>query len=269
MNNEIKVSVFVISYNHKAFLKECLDSILAQKTTFEFEVLVHDDASIDGSQEMINEYSKKHSNLVAILQAENQYSKGIKPFSILKSTAKGDYIAWCEGDDFWGDEHKLQKQFDFMEANPEYSLCYHNSNVVDENSSTIRDSKVPDNHKVDYSKKLLQKGKISIPTQTSFFISSFELPPYYSNVVNEDIFIFIILGSYGKGKYLSSIMSSSYRVHDGGVWSKVDKVKTYKHLINTYKNISKYYYSSKQLYMALYFFMRKLKLQLRLLKSCH
>ena len=83
MNNEIKVSVFVISYNHKAFLKECLDSILAQKTTFEFEVLVHDDASIDGSQEMINEYSKKHSKAGPVAEYHGKDFRAVKGLGLL------------------------------------------------------------------------------------------------------------------------------------------------------------------------------------------
>lgn len=263
MSNIIKVSVFIICYNHEKFLKECLDSVVTQKTNFDYEILVHDDASTDGSAKIIKEYSSKYSKVKAILQTHNQYTKGVKPFSILKSMSKGKYIAWCEGDDCWGDRFKLQKQFDFMENNSEYSICYHNSKVINEKSELISDSKVRNVFKVNYNKSELKKGRFSIPTQSSFFISEFELPLYYSRVVNEDIFIFIILGSHGKGKYLDSIKPASYRVHSGGIWSKQEKFKMISHLKNTYNELSKFYFNKNSYYLSLYFLLRRLKLWIR------
>lgn len=263
MNNHVKVSVFVICYNHKNFLRECLDSILIQQADFDYEVLVHDDASTDGSAEIIKEYASKYSKIKAVLQTQNQYTKGVKPFSILKAMSKGKYIAWCEGDDFWGDEFKLKKQFDFMENNSEYSICYHDSKVINEKSELINESKVKDIFKVDYNSSDLKKGKFSIPTQSSFFISSFNLPLHYSRVVNEDTFIFIILGSHGKGKYLDNIKPSHYRIHSGGIWSKQEKSKIILHLKNTYNELSKFYLSQNSYYLFLYFLLRRLKLEIR------
>ena len=115
---EIKVSVCCITYNHAPFLKKCLDGFLLQQTSFPIEVIIHDDASTDGTQKIIEEYTSKHPDIFfPLLQKENQYRKGIRgmnaKFNFPRCTGK--YIALCEGDDFWNDPHKLQKQVDFLE----------------------------------------------------------------------------------------------------------------------------------------------------------
>ncbi len=104
----------------------------AKKTNFAFELLIHDNASTDGTADIIREYEAKYPDIVKpIYQTENKYSKGVKISSTYQlPRAKGKYIALCEGDDYWTDPLKLQKQVDFMEANPEYSLCFHNAKVI-------------------------------------------------------------------------------------------------------------------------------------------
>lgn len=126
MNDEIMVSVICTVYNHGKYIRQCLDSLVEQKTSFKYEVLVHDDASQDGSVGIIKEYAQRFPKIVVpVLQKENQYSKGINPTHILLKKARGKYIAMCEGDDFWVRKDKLAKQVSFMESHPEYSLCVH------------------------------------------------------------------------------------------------------------------------------------------------
>ena len=122
--NEPLVSVVVITYNHEPYIKECLDGIISQKTDFPIEILVNDDCSVDNTASIIKEYELKYPRLFrCIYQKENQYSKGIHPWSdILFPIAKGKYIALCEGDDYWIDPYKLQKQVDFMEIHPDYGF---------------------------------------------------------------------------------------------------------------------------------------------------
>ena len=126
---EIKVSVLCTAYNHEKFLRKCLDGFVMQKTNFKFEVIVHDDASTDGTKKIIEEYMQKYPKLfVPIFQTENKYSKGILIFDdIMYPLAKGKYIAVCEGDDYWCNENKLQLQYDFMEGHPECSACFTNT----------------------------------------------------------------------------------------------------------------------------------------------
>lgn len=132
MNSKIKVSVFCIVYNHKKYIHECLDGFVKQKTTFQFEVIVHDDCSTDGSDEIIKEYQKKYPSIIKpILQHENQYSKGIRSImaTFMLPKASGEYITICEGDDYWTDENKLQMQVDFLEKNQDIGLVYTYANV--------------------------------------------------------------------------------------------------------------------------------------------
>lgn len=126
--SEIMVSICVLSYNHEKYLRDCLDGIVMQKTSFPIEAWVHDDASTDSSADIIKEYQQKYPDIIKpILQKENQYSKlhgGILD-TIVFPQCIGKYIALCEGDDYWTDPYKLQKQVAFMEAHPECSVSFH------------------------------------------------------------------------------------------------------------------------------------------------
>lgn len=129
-NQKPLVSICCATYNHEPYVRECLEGFLMQKTNFPFEVLIHDDASTDGTADIIREYEAKYPDIIKpIYQTENQYSKpNHKPISLWNyERAQGKYIAICEGDDFWCDPEKLQIQVDFMESHPDYSLCGHNS----------------------------------------------------------------------------------------------------------------------------------------------
>lgn len=119
------VSIICNTYNHVDYIRQCLDGFLMQKTTFPIEILVHDDASIDGTADIVREYEALYPDLIKpIYQNVNQYSKGVKvTLEYQYSRAKGKYIALCEGDDYWTDSLKLQKQVDFLERNSDYSMA--------------------------------------------------------------------------------------------------------------------------------------------------
>lgn len=123
-NNSL-VSILCNAYNQEKYIKDALDGFVMQETSFPYEVLIHDDASTDGTAEIIREYERKYPAIIKpIYQKENQYSKNVGIIKkIQKARAFGKYVAMCEGDDYWTDPHKLQKQFDFMESHPDYTLC--------------------------------------------------------------------------------------------------------------------------------------------------
>ena len=125
--NDIKVSVLCAAYNHEKYIRQCLDSILSQKTDFRIEVLVHDDASTDHTAEIIREYQEKYPDIVIpVFQKVNQYSRNIHVSrTFLLPKARGEYIAICEGDDYWIDDSKLQLQADLMDKHPEIDMCTH------------------------------------------------------------------------------------------------------------------------------------------------
>lgn len=131
--SEIKVCVLCAVYNHEKYIRNCLEGILSQRTDFAFEVLVHDDASTDSSALVIREFEKKYPDIIKpIYQTENQYSKGISiTLRYQLPRARGKYISFCEGDDYWIDKYKLQKQFDYMESHPDCTFCFTNGYIKD------------------------------------------------------------------------------------------------------------------------------------------
>jgi len=120
------VSISCITYNHEKYIEDALQGFLSQETDFPFEILIHDDASTDRTVNILREYEVKYPKLIKpIYQKENQYSRGIKISATYQyPRALGKYIAMCEGDDYWIDPYKLQKQVDFLEANPDYGMTY-------------------------------------------------------------------------------------------------------------------------------------------------
>ena len=135
MSREIKVSVVCLAYNHEKYIRECLDSIVNQKTSFKYEIIINDDASTDNTANIIREYEKKYPEIIkATYQEENQYSKGVNiTEEILLKNATGKYVAFCECDDKWTDSKKLQRQYEYMEVHPKCSMCVHNTVMHDLN----------------------------------------------------------------------------------------------------------------------------------------
>ena len=122
----VKVSVLCLAYNHEKYIRQCLDGFVMQKTDFSFEVLINDDASTDGTADILREYEHKYPDIFRIVyQKENQFVKGIDFFRrILGPMVRGQYVAVCEGDDYWTDPLKLQKQADYLDSHPSYGMCF-------------------------------------------------------------------------------------------------------------------------------------------------
>jgi hypothetical protein len=136
------VSIFCVTYNHRPYIQQCLDSLLAQKTDFPFEIIVHDDASTDGTTEVIKEYELRYPEIVVpIYQKENQYSKGNRRImaSFMICVARGKYIAFCEGDDFWHRSDKLQRQVAVLQDDPRVSLVCSSWRVVSSEGSLVKE----------------------------------------------------------------------------------------------------------------------------------
>lgn len=127
------VSICCITYNHEKYIADALDSFLMQETSFPFEIIVHDDASTDKTSEIIAKYEKEYPGIVKpIYQKENKHSQGKNPLrDFVLPLVKGKYIATCEGDDFWIDRKKIQKQVELLENNQDYIMCFHKVKVVD------------------------------------------------------------------------------------------------------------------------------------------
>lgn len=136
---DIIVSVVMLAYNHERYIRKALNSVVKQKTNFKFEIIIHDDASPDRTAEIIKEYEKKYPNIIiAIYQNENKYSQGEKIIEkYIYPLVKGKYYAYCECDDYWTDEYKLQKQVDFLESHPQIVAVTHRYRIVDQNDKQL------------------------------------------------------------------------------------------------------------------------------------
>ncbi len=217
-DNQPLVSIICNTYNHENFIGKAIDGFLMQRTTFPVEILIHDDASTDNTALIVKEYELKHPELIKpIYQKINQYSQGIKPRTFQLPRARGKYIALCEGDDYWTDPLKLQKQVEFLEGNEEYVICYHDSEVVDQDGQLIKESKLNKTYKRDASSDDLKKG-FKVLTQTMCYRNiATPMPPEAFFGFGGDKFRTSILGAYGKGKYMNNVKKSRFRVHPGGI----------------------------------------------------
>ena len=183
-NKDIMVTVFCTAYNHEKYIRQCLDGFVMQKTTFKYEVIVHEDASTDHTADIIKEYEKKYPEIIKpIYENENQYKKGIDYVEMFcLNNAKGKYIALCEGDDFWVDEYKLQKQFDVMEKNPSCKLCICKVRAVQETGERLEQTypRVELNTRAYGRFELLETICKEYSFQTSsYFIDKTTLSKYY------------------------------------------------------------------------------------------
>ncbi len=237
------VSICCTIFNHEKFIEKCIEGILIQKINFPIEIIIHDDASTDGSSDAIQSYVDRYPDLfIPIYQKENQYSKGNKPLvHFVFPKARGKYIFLCEGDDYWTDPYKMQKQVDFLEENADHVMCYHNAVIIDEKGTLIKESKLPASLKKDFSSDELIRGKMVLTLTLCFRNVLKEFPYELSKVYNGDKFLTSLLGNHGKGKYMSNIEPAVYRKHLTGVWSKLDEIDQIFQNGNTRAWLSRYY----------------------------
>lgn len=232
MNSNLPVvSVVCITYNHEAFIAEAIEGFLIQETTFPIEILIHDDASTDRTPEIIRSYQSKHPDLIKpILQVKNQYSsRGFGFLGDLFAIAQGKYIALCEGDDYWTDPLKLQKQVDFLEANPEYAICCHNALIVDSRSDKTQKYK-----KIYYAQSLkqiitledliLNEGVGYIPTASTVFraTSISNIPGFFSQLLMGDYALYLLATRSGNIRFIDQVMSA-YRINDASLLSTLSR----------------------------------------------
>lgn len=229
-DNKPLVSIVCTSYNHEKYIKKCLDGFVMQQTNFLFEIIVHDDASTDSTQQIVKEYESRYPSLFNnIYQTENQFSnKEVNIwYDILFPMAKGDYIAICEGDDYWVNPFKLQKQIDFLEANPSYLFSMGRVDMLNEKNGEItRMTEHVDPHKNEtFALKDYIKGPFS---QTSSFVfrnSDKSFPNWVYNVhAGDQSLVVIKTGIAGKIKYHPDLFSI-YRVNETSISFNLDLKK--------------------------------------------
>ncbi|OQA94305.1 MAG: putative glycosyltransferase EpsE [Bacteroidetes bacterium ADurb.Bin217] len=215
------VSVRTSTYQHASYITQCIESILMQKTNFSFEYIIGEDFSTDGTREIVFEYAKKYPDIIRVITAD--YNVGMKSNGMRCQRAyRGKYIALCEGDDYWTDPLKLQKQVDFLEQNTDYCLCFHNAHYRYE----CRNSKIfpfnKDLHKHVFNTLDVISMEWFVPPQSIVYRKDlYQIPEWVSFVQQGDIAMLLLLSLSGNLYYIDEIMSV-YRKHKTGMGKTVN-----------------------------------------------
>lgn len=221
----MKLSVCVPTYNHEHYIAEMLDGALMQETSFEFEIVIGDDASTDRTQEIIKDYIEKYPGRIrAFLHSINlgpftprEFAGRNNVLGLVKG-CRGEYVAMCEGDDYWTDPYKLQKQVDFLDANPDYAICHHNAEVIYEDGSPSHLFNAPDQQLVSTIENVLE-DKWFMATASwvyrNYFLNE-DFANWHAKAASGDWALLIQLAAHGKIGYLPETMGI-YRKHSAGL----------------------------------------------------
>ncbi|WHF51427.1 glycosyltransferase [Chryseobacterium gotjawalense] len=222
-----KVSVCIITYNHEKFIEKALSSIVMQKTGFPFEIIISNDCSTDITGDIIRNFISSNPFKRITYYNHDKNIGANANFIFVQKKALGQYIAFCEGDDYWLDDRKLQKQFDLLDSNNDISLCYTSRIVVDQYGALLSGNHVPE--------KLWTSNEIAlgtIPPLQSVFSKNFALE--FEEFMKDHPY------SYGSDKIYAYFLSlqgeiisisdvtAAYRIHNGGIWSKYNSDEKYR-----------------------------------------
>lgn len=217
---EVLVSINCITYNHEKYIAEAIEGFLMQKTDFDFEILIGEDCSTDKTRKIVQEYVKKYPDKIKLVCSESNvgFKENAKR---LHENSRGKYIAICEGDDYWTKPYKLQKQIDYLEKNPDCTLCFHASDIVRARDRSVVTILRPyKNNTVCSAEDIIKGGGGFCPTQSIIYRKScFDRPPeFYYNSPMGDYPMQMIVASQGYAYYIDEVMAA-YRKGTNGSWS--------------------------------------------------
>ena len=235
------VAIHCLVYNHESYLRDCFDGFVMQQTNFPFVAIVHDDASTDGSAAIIREYEEKYPHIFKpIYETENQYSKRDGSLDRIMNAAieatGAQYVAMCEGDDYWTDPLKLQKQVDFMEANPECGLCYTDYNLLEDATQTLTESMFE--HKkqyrpISYEQHLLKPGYLAPMT----WLYRCKLTNLLSKakIYTDGTYVYMLEFLYNSKVVYIPQATAVYRSHAGSASSPIGDKALFRYTIGVFR----------------------------------
>lgn len=233
------VSVQMVTYNHKSYLAEAIESVIAQKTNFPIELVIGEDCSIDSTREIALNYQRRYPHLIRVIYSDSNVGAGVN-VQRTRMACRGELIALCEGDDYWTSPYKLQKQVDYLDSNPGCSACFHNVNVVYDNN--------PENNHFFHNTKMKEiftlfdiVSEHFIPTCSAIYRAGLfgEIPDWFLKMPMGDWPLHVLNAQHGDYGYINEIMAS-YRVHDGGLWSSQSRIDILKKTISAEKVVNCY-----------------------------
>jgi len=262
-NNEVMVSIFCITYNHSKFIAKALDGFLMQQCNFKTEIIIGDDCSTDGTTEIIDDYIVKHPGKIRRLASPTNIGATKNLIRVALET-KGKYVATCDGDDFWIDPLKLQKQVDFLEANPDYVMCCHYSREINYNDTELiymNFNPVP----IKYSfTDLLMNKQQETATASIVYRNNDSIKKLYTNewfakcTASDKLLKLYSTWATGKKVYVMPEVMSCYRRHSGGIWSPVAQIPLKKMQLRDFSIILELFtYTTSQKAKLLYFYFKR------------
>lgn len=231
------VSICCITYNHEKYIADTLDGFLSQETNFPFEIIVHDDASTDNTATIIRAYEKKYPRIFkGLYQNDNQFSKGKKVmFECVFPHVSGEYLAFCEGDDYWSSSTKLQEQVDFLSNHKEYAACFHGVKLVNTSGKPIGEFLGPIGRgSKDYSMNYNIRGgfiHLSSLVIRSKIIND-GIPQWALDARHGDYALALIVSAYGKVYFIDKIMSSYRTGVENSIMTLLKQNQSKKNQIN-------------------------------------
>jgi glycosyltransferase involved in cell wall biosynthesis len=235
------VTIITPTYNHEKYISQAIESFLMQKTDFDFEIIIGEDCSSDDTKKIIMSYKEKYPKLIKVISHEKNVG-GIKNQIITLNAATGKYIAMCDGDDYWSDSCKLQKQVDFMTQKIDCVICCHYTRVIDENGDFISENDSPTPLIFTYEDVLLGRKEetriCSLMMRNNDFIKKITNQDWYYQAAGADTFLKLYALATTKDKiYVLPEVMAIYRVHQGGIWSMIDAQVRKRKMINDFNII--------------------------------
>jgi glycosyltransferase involved in cell wall biosynthesis len=241
MSQRPLISVCLITYNHEKYIRKAIEGVLQQQTEFSFELIIAEDCSTDNTRKIVQEYADKFPTTIRLILQQKNVGPADNFIDLLKS-ANGKYVAYFEGDDYWTDYRKLQKQVEFLENHPEFVLVFHNVNIVS-NEEKFINKIYPENRKKVIKFIDLVKGDYTKTCASVFRNDRDKLRPIFGKVIEpHDTSLYLLLLDGSSAYYFEDTMAA-YRIHDGGIWSAKKKVYQLEYSINFLKEMISYYKS--------------------------
>jgi glycosyltransferase involved in cell wall biosynthesis len=233
----MKVSVLLTTYNHEKWIAQAIESTLMQQTNFDYEVVIMEDCSTDGTRDIVIDYQRKNPDKIRLILSKANKSH-LRNIITAWQTSQSQYIAMLDGDDYWTSAHKLQKQADYLDARPEFAICFHNvAGFRDGREGMLWNYNPPDQKEVSTLEDLWRGNFIAgcSPMLRKGLIKDF--PEWYATAKWGDWPLFILAAQHGKIGYIDEVMGA-YRLHRGGMWSSLSKPEQEGELIRFYESLS-------------------------------
>ena len=243
----MKLTIVTTTYNQEKYIGEAIDSMLMQKTKFPFQIVVSDDCSQDRTREILEKYKKKYPEKIKVIKNEKNLGAMENFIHTLAQIKDTEYVALCDGDDFWTDENKLQKQIDFLDNNKDFTICFHKARVFYQNNEK-EESIIPQEEKeITTIEDLVSSNYIvanSVVYRWKFNTQNLQ-EIFPTNIVPGDYYMHLLHAQDGKIKMINEVMSA-YRRHEKGIWWSNDNENKEKFTLEYGKKFLNFYNAAEQ-----------------------